>query len=330
MSWVNGGRWPFVASHLSRSAPSDVAHLLQLSRSTVVWVLPWLDDSYDLGMSSPLSDALAVLFGDAPTSERGLPVELPAGRVIWGEEGAVRQPALWLSDAPAAPGMWGRLLAAHRNSGLWPLLLAGLHLDEARPWAEGELWTGRMSSPAGHDPASLLAKWWSTYTRTGGERDPVSPATRLAITAPYGRQWPGLAAEPGHTDDPDAAAGRIAEELLSGRPSMRLGLVAADRGADALAVAGWTGPMNYTNDTGEVCAVVRSWEERFGVRVVAAGFAEMWLSVAAPPADLDEAVAVAAEHFAFCPDNIWQGHPHSLIGYAETLVATSVWQFWWD
>jgi hypothetical protein len=47
---------------------------------------------------------------------------------------------------------------------------------------------------------------------------------------------------------------------------MRLGLVAAERGADALAAAGWSGPLNYTNDTGEISAVVRDWERRFGVR----------------------------------------------------------------
>lgn len=282
-------------------------------------------------MSSSLPDTLSVLFGDARTSKRGLSVELPAGRVVWGEEGDVRLPALWLSDAPAARGMWGQLQAEHQHSGLWPLLLGGLHMDEGRPWAEGELWAGRMSSPADHDPAELLAKWWSRYTRAGDQDDPLSSEARLAITAPYGQQWPGPALGPAVVGGPDAVAVRIAEELLSARPSMHLGLVAAERGADALAVAGWMGPANYTNDTGEVCAVVRSWEQRFGVRVVAAGFAEMWLSVAAPPTDLDQAAAVAAEHFAFCPDNVWQSHhPHNLTGYAENLVGSSVWRFWWD
>jgi Domain of unknown function (DUF4253) len=64
---------------------------------------------------------------------------------------------------------------------------------------------------------------------------------------------------------------------------------------------------------------MRSWEDRFGARVIGVGFADLYVSVAAPPATLDEALPVAAEHFAFCPDNIWQGHPHTLTGYASPL-----------
>lgn len=67
--------------------------------------------------------------------------------------------------------------------------------------------------------------------------------------------------------------------------------------------------------------MLRSGEDRFGVRVVGAGFADLYLSVAAPPATLEEAIHLAAEHFAFCPGDIWQNsHPHTLIGYAENLV----------
>lgn len=129
---------------------------------------------------------------------------------------------------------------------------------------------------------------------------------------------------------PDATALQCAARLLSQDRPLRLGLVAADRGADALAAAGWTGPLNYTNDTGQIAAIVRSWEDRFGARVVGVGFADLYVSVAAPPATLDEALAVAAEHFAFCPDNIRQSHPHTLTAYASRLVRTSTWEFWWD
>jgi hypothetical protein len=40
---------------------------------------------------------------------------------------------------------------------------------------------------------------------------------------------------------------------------------------------------------------------------------------------------VAAEHFAFCPDNIWQNcHPPTLTAYAERLIDAGHWEFWWD
>ncbi|MEU4805583.1 DUF4253 domain-containing protein [Actinosynnema sp. NPDC023587] len=89
--------------------------------------------------------------------------------------------------------------------------------------------------------------------------------------------------------------------------------------------------MNHVDDTALISAVVRDWEDRFGVRVVAVGFATLYLSVANPPTTLEEALRVAAEHFAFCPDNVWQrdGAP-TLRAYAEQLVDSDVWAFWWD
>jgi hypothetical protein len=56
----------------------------------------------------------------------------------------------------------------------------------------------------------------------------------------------------------------------------------------------------------------------------------LFLSVGVPPATHEEAPA-AAEHFAFCPDNIWQGHePNLLAAYAERLADDDTRTFWWD
>jgi len=54
------------------------------------------------------------------------------------------------------------------------------------------------------------------------------------------------------------------------------------------------------------------------------------LSIAAAPTTIEEAVNVAAEHFAFCPDNIWQGHTPNLTAYAGRLLDSPLWSFWWD
>jgi hypothetical protein len=111
---------------------------------------------------------------------------------------------------------------------------------------------------------------------------------------------------------------------------MRLALIAARCGADALTVAGWSGPVNFTNDTAEVSVVLRDWEDRFGVRVVGAtGAAELFLSVATPPASHDQALRIAAEHFAFCPDVIEQG-VYPISAYAEQLTGKDSWAFWFD
>ncbi|HEX6340755.1 DUF4253 domain-containing protein [Umezawaea sp.] len=276
---------------------------------------------------SPLPAELRDLFADG-AGGRTLSVPLPSGRPVTSEEEEDGdRPAFWLSDKPAPEGLWARLRAEHARSGLWPLLLDALddEDDDYRPWGNGEVLPGDMSSPADHDPVALLTAWWADHTEAG-QGDQPSP-----LTAPYGRVWPGLARPSDTRADPDLVADGLAEQLLAGHGSMRLGLVAAERGADALAVAGWTGPMNYTNDTAEVSAVLRNWEDRFGARVVGVGFATLLLSVAAPPSTYVEALAVAAEHFAFCPDNVLQGSsPQTLASYAERLVGDHSWAFWWD
>ena len=258
-----------------------------------------------------------------------LPVELPPGRLIHGDEGADDQPVLWVSDRPAGADLWAALRQAHRHTGLWPLLLDSLDDDNRRPWDDGELWPTTMTHPSDFDPEELLAQWWSDYT-TIDEDDALPAPERLAVTAPYRQHWPGLAAPIPVERDPGAHAERSAAALLAGRPWLRLGLVPTDRPSDAITVAGWQGAANYTNDTAELSAVLRSWKKRFGVTVIGAGFAELYVSVAAPPTTAAQATSVAAEHFAFCPDNIWQGGPSSLAGYADQLVNAPAWNFWWD
>nr|WP_110945815.1 DUF4253 domain-containing protein [Streptomyces avicenniae] len=242
--------------------------------------------------------------------------------MITSDEGEGDVQPLWLSDEPPAMNLWGRIRAAHADTGLWPLLLLPLDRDDDfRPWATGELFPENVSSPGDHDAAALLTEWWGNHISTEEDSAPA--------TAPFGRDWPGLAQTSPGTEAPDVLAAEYALAFASFQPEARLGLVAAPRGADALAAVGWDGPVNYAGDTGKYAAVLRSWEERFGVRVVAVGFATLYLSVAAPPTTRDEALAVAAEHFAFCPDNIWQG-PGDLATYAERLVDGDSWQFWWD
>ncbi|WP_230210967.1 DUF4253 domain-containing protein [Streptomyces kaniharaensis] len=185
-----------------------------------------------------------------------------------------------------------------------------------------------MSSPAGHDAAALLREWWDgvAVCRTD---DPEEAGERHAITAPFGSTWPGPAPSPDLVADPDEHARALATRLLQGRPALRIGLIPAGSGADALSACGWSGPVNHENDTGKIAAVLRSWEERFGARVVGAGFNTLHLSIAAPPASMSQARVVAAEHLALCPDNILQG-TGTLTAYAQCLVSADSWMLWWD
>ncbi len=253
--------------------------------------------------------------------------------MVTSDEGDGDIQPLWLSDGPATAELWTRMHAEHTRSGLWPLLLDSPDPNdgEFRPWGSGEVFPEQMSSPTSHAPAGLLAQWWKTYTAVDEGDDMLDADRRLAITAPFGQTWPGLAPGWGTTTNPDQLAAEYAQAFLADRPQTRLRLVAAATGAEALAATGWAGPCNYDNDTAKFSAVVRDWEHRFGARVVGIGFDTLHLSVAAPPMNTKGALLVAAEHFAFCPDNVWQGSPpYTLAAYAERIVGMNSWDFWWD
>ncbi|MEO3767750.1 DUF4253 domain-containing protein [Streptomyces sp. B8F3] len=257
---------------------------------------------------------------------------LPEGRVITSGEDDGDVPLLWLSTAPVSAELWASLLAEHSASGLWPLLLDAHDPDDAEfsPWASGELVPERLTSPHAYDAGELMDQWWSAYTETDEDDDMLTPDQRLALAAPFGQTWPG----PNLSYEPEANADQMAAEyaqvFADRHPQARLGLVAAACGADALTAAGWSGPANY-DDTAKFSAVVRDWERRFGARVVGVGFDTLHLSVAGPPLHAQDALLVAAEHFAFCPDNVWQGSsPQTLAAYAERIVGMNCWDFWWD
>lgn len=151
------------------------------------------------------------------------------------------------------------------------------------------------------------------------------------LVAPFGRTWPGLAPAREFEADPDVGAAEVAASVVEAGwlKDPRAALVPGRRSADIPAAIGWTGPCNHEYDVARLCSVLRSWEDRFGVRVVALAFDVLVLSVAAPPATVEEAEAVAAEHFAFCPDNVTQ-ESDSLRAYAESLVDAPAWSSWWD
>lgn len=249
------------------------------------------------------------------------PGRLPPGRPVPLEDGGAAR--YWLSDAPAGPGVWAALAADFPRTGLWPLLVQGL--DERtpeRPWQVGEMHLVRPFAPGAVDVGEVLAGRWAEVLP-----DPDEEEDAWASVDPF-RAWPGLAGVGACREDPAAAAARAADDLLR-EGTWFLCLAAVGRGADVLDAVGWSGHVNHDPGPGETSAVLRSWEERFGARLVAAGFDTVLLSVAAPPTRPEEALRVAAEHHAFCPDNVAQGSG-SLREYAEELVGNAVWGFWWD
>ncbi|MEU9403617.1 DUF4253 domain-containing protein [Streptomyces sp. NPDC048242] len=274
--------------------------------------------------ANPLSLLSAELTGDGET----LGLDLPPGSLVTEtESGPWREPLLWVSDGIAGPADWGQYAAACAGKGLQPVLLDGD--EDIAGWWNTELDPGMMSAPADHDAEGVLKEFWHAAVAATEENE--DDEDEGETIAPYSGDWPGPAPRRPAAADPDAVAAEVAAALVEHRlSSPRLALAPATRSADLPAAIGWTGPINHENDVARLCAVLRSWEDRFGVRVVALSHNRLDLSVAAPPQTLDEALAVAVEHFAFCPDNVWQGYETLRLYAEEALVGSRHWTFWWD
>ncbi|MEU9441926.1 DUF4253 domain-containing protein [Streptomyces sp. NPDC048304] len=299
-------------------------------------------------------------------SGRSLGLRLPPGRLVdLAYDGPWHEPLLWHAEKPAAPGTWKALGAPAAQAGLLPVLI-----DLAATRGGLEDWVllpGETSYPGDHDAEDVLAEYWQEETEDGELTEEIEPfGDTWPGLAPAG----SLAADPdtraaqiadglegGREGAEGARRGRGGEraqarrvehgrlldpgtERPGGEPREKrrgaaieeahLALVPARRSADIPAAIGWTGPVNYESDVARICAVLRSWEDRFGIRVVALGLDTLVVSVAAPPATQEDAEVLAAEHFAFCPDNVLQGEETTVRTYAKGLVGRPVWTFWWD
>ena len=143
------------------------------------------------------------------------------------------------------------------------------------------------------------------------------------ILAPFGPDFPGLA---------PAIAGELDPELMRRAlyqytRGARIGLVPAQRPADVLARLGWQGAVN-SRLTADITAVLRSWEDRFGARLLEVGFADVRLLVSRPPRTLEAALPIAAEHFAFSEEA--HGGLRDVDEIARAIVGNPFWDFWWD
>jgi hypothetical protein len=233
-----------------------------------------------------------------------------------------------MSDEPVvAPGrLWTRYQAQQHETGWLPLLMAW-------PCATG----------AGHGPAEVGAvdvEWslresWSSYQRArpphpafeeGWPPDVAPPAD----PGPPYTCWPGLAApaDPHPGPSPDAVARAAVGQLLhyfTTRFIAHIALVRADRTADVPALAGWEADAPAL----ELSALLRTWEDRFGARVIGFEGSSVFVSVASPPLTSQHAAHVALEHILTGASNLNDG-TLPFPDYAEALRGERLWSFWWD
>ena len=88
------------------------------------------------------------------------------------------------------------------------------------------------------------------------------------------------------------------------------------------------GGWNECPSSQEHMAAAKYWYEKFGAvpAVITRDVLEYDLPV---PVKREEAMALALEQYAFCPDIVDQGCQS--VGYlADTLAMSTKWYFWWD
>ncbi len=223
-----------------------------------------------------------------------------------------------------AGGLWWFL---HDQSELTPLILDSLDSGEIghrRPWEEDlELMGGAV--PESSAAEEVLRGRWDNRDEGVDDEPSVSPA-------PF-TSFPGLSPR----IDEELPQVELATAMMNQAPGW-LGLVAADRAADAPMNIGWfacSDAFALVRHWGRwesadiMTALLRSWEDRFGARPVRLGFASLDLLVARPPRTQDEALRVAGELWGIA-DEFGQNAVRSVRDIAQEVLGAPIWHFWWD
>ncbi len=275
----------------------------------------------------------ASLPGEGPV-ELG-PVSLPAGKHVHGGR-AARVPVAWVTrePVPEAGRAWAALSDARPDTGLVPFLADHLPRYPARPWDTEEIFDdpaepAELARAVGRlDADKVLESWWNGKTHEAGTQEGVDEDPEFAeyiesVIAPFSRRFPGIA----HSLSTPLTIAET-DEILGSLPPHRIGLVPASRPADVLPLIGWSLPNRPVRAMLQATAVMRSWEDRFGARLLRVGFGEFSV-LASWPRSKAHAERIAAEHYAFCDECAGRGLTE-VRSIAEYLLTSPVWTFWWD
>jgi hypothetical protein len=263
---------------------------------------------------------IGVLPEDGPAQVGSVP--LPPGRRHHAEDAG--ELVAWVTEEPMADSglAWLALSAMHAQTGLVPVLLRTSEQDvgeELPPF--GFFQPADVALLDQMAAGDLLAGMWSdSYddTDSGPDGDLFTDG------------FPGLAA----AETERLPAARL-HEAVTALPSAYLGLVSAGRPADVPAVVGWSAfgvdePGTPQARSLEVGAVLRSWESRFGARLLQIGNDSILrVLVERPPRDRDQALRLAAEQCAFA-DEIDRQAAYTVSSVADGLADKPIWTFWWD
>lgn len=134
--------------------------------------------------------------------------------------------------------------------------------------------------------------------------------------------WPGdVVANPEAT---------VTRDLLSGAwlPEVLVVVLPTQDAAVAIAMLRYGG-WNACPPAEDHVAAIRSWRDRFGFEPISLSHDVIEGRVAQRPSGRDQALALAREQYAYCPDIVDQGVT-TLSALGATLMISDWWFFWWD
>ncbi len=196
--------------------------------------------------------------------------------------------------------------------------MTGLDETIERPWLTGEF---NPKEYEHFDPDDVLRKGWNDAMPIAEEEFDTG------THRPYSRAWPGSGSP--WPSRPELTTIRTVALWKTMGPGARLAVVPVMRPADAVGRLGWTGAVNYDLDPWAISAVLRSWEDRFGIVLVGMGFDTLTFQNPDPSGDGQQLVALAAELFALCSDSVYQG-AGSIQALAASLRGNDYFTLWWD
>ena len=89
------------------------------------------------------------------------------------------------------------------------------------------------------------------------------------------------------------------------------------------------GGWNECPDAEDMMAVCKYWYDKYKAVPAVISSDELQMYVPSPVNDIDRALKIAEEQYAFCNDTVDQGYD-SIKALASSLIGSDVWYFWWD
>ena len=134
--------------------------------------------------------------------------------------------------------------------------------------------------------------------------------------------WPS---EADALDGPLAVVNPVTNQPL---PQTYIGVFPTDDETEIPALLRW-GAWNDCPAPEVHVAHLRGWRDAYGAKLVSITRDTIELKVDRRPASREEALELARQHFAYCPDIVLQG-TQTIEALAASLMQSDWWFFWWD